>query len=91
MADRSIYKDIAERTGGDIYVGVVGPVGNSVLVPYYNMKGKRNMKELYEALAKLGIKGTNIIVHWITTDRIAVYIDGEYFGIWDTRRKTFID
>ncbi|MBR6726974.1 MAG: stage IV sporulation protein A [Clostridia bacterium] len=26
MAERSIYKDIAERTGGDIYIGVVGPV-----------------------------------------------------------------
>ena len=26
MADHSIYRDIAERTGGDIYMGVVGPV-----------------------------------------------------------------
>lgn len=26
MADTSIYRDIAERTGGDIYIGVVGPV-----------------------------------------------------------------
>ena len=26
MAENSIYKDIAERTGGDIYLGVVGPV-----------------------------------------------------------------
>lgn len=26
MTDTSIYKDIAERTGGDIYLGVVGPV-----------------------------------------------------------------
>ncbi|MBR2342806.1 MAG: stage IV sporulation protein A [Clostridia bacterium] len=26
MADNSIYSDIAKRTGGDIYVGVVGPV-----------------------------------------------------------------
>ena len=26
MADNSIYKDIAKRTGGDIYIGVVGPV-----------------------------------------------------------------
>lgn len=26
MPEHSIYKDIAERTGGDIYVGVVGPV-----------------------------------------------------------------
>ena len=26
MAQRSIYEDIARRTGGDIYIGVVGPV-----------------------------------------------------------------
>ena len=26
MAEQSIYRDIAKRTGGDIYVGVVGPV-----------------------------------------------------------------
>ncbi len=26
MTSKSIYKDIAERTGGDIYLGVVGPV-----------------------------------------------------------------
>ena len=26
MAEHSIYKNIAERTGGDIYIGVVGPV-----------------------------------------------------------------
>ena len=26
MAERSIYEDIARRTGGDIYIGVVGPV-----------------------------------------------------------------
>ncbi len=26
MSDSSIYKDIAKRTGGDIYIGVVGPV-----------------------------------------------------------------
>lgn len=26
MPEHSIYKDIAERTGGDIYIGVVGPV-----------------------------------------------------------------
>lgn len=25
MAEHSIYRDIAERTGGDIYIGVVGP------------------------------------------------------------------
>lgn len=26
MSEHSIYRDIAERTGGDIYIGVVGPV-----------------------------------------------------------------
>ena len=26
MTQTSIYSDIAERTGGDIYIGVVGPV-----------------------------------------------------------------
>ena len=26
MADNGIYKDIATRTGGNIYLGVVGPV-----------------------------------------------------------------
>jgi len=32
--ENSIYKDIAERTGGDIYIGVVGPVrtGKSTLL-----------------------------------------------------------
>ena len=26
MEERSIYKDIENRTGGNIYIGVVGPV-----------------------------------------------------------------
>ena len=26
MTNVNIYKDIAARTGGDIYIGVVGPV-----------------------------------------------------------------
>lgn len=34
MDDNRIYRDIAERTGGDIYIGVVGPVrtGKSTLI-----------------------------------------------------------
>ena len=48
------------------------------------------MTELHNALIKLGIKGT-IITKQITTDRIAVYLNGEYFGLWDTTRKTFVD
>ena len=26
IVENSIYKDISQRTGGDIYIGVVGPV-----------------------------------------------------------------
>ena len=41
MTDTSIYQDIAARTGGDIYIGVVGPVrtGKSTFI-------KRFMEEL---------------------------------------------
>ena len=48
------------------------------------------MKALFEALTKLGVKGA-IVTKWITADRIAVYVNGKYFGIWDTIRKTFVD
>ena len=48
------------------------------------------MKELYEVLKTLGIKG-KITIKYITVDRIVIYVDGEYFGIWDTNRKTFVD
>lgn len=49
MAERSIYQDIAERTGGDIYIGVVGPVrsGKSTFITRFmqelvlpNIKGE---------------------------------------------------
>ena len=34
MGQHTIYRDIAERTGGDVYIGVVGPVrtGKSTFV-----------------------------------------------------------
>ncbi len=37
MSDTTIYKDIAERTGGDIYIGVVGPVrtGKSTFIKQF--------------------------------------------------------
>ncbi len=46
--------------------------------------------DLHSALAKLGIKGT-ITTRQISAERIAVWVNGEYFGIWDTARKTFVD
>lgn len=37
MSETSIYKDISERTGGDIYIGVVGPVrtGKSTFIKQF--------------------------------------------------------
>ena len=37
MATVNIYKDIAKRTGGDIYIGVVGPVrtGKSTFIKQF--------------------------------------------------------
>ena len=37
MTNTSIYKDIAERTGGDIYIGIVGPVrtGKSTFIKQF--------------------------------------------------------
>ena len=34
MLDYNVYEDIAKRSGGDIYIGVVGPVrtGKSTLI-----------------------------------------------------------
>lgn len=51
---------------------------------------EKRMKEIMKALRTLGVKGT-VTTKQITTDRIAVYVDGEYFGIWDNVRKTFVD
>ena len=48
------------------------------------------MKEISKALKTLGVGGT-VTTKEITFDRIAVYVDGEYFGIWDTTKKTFVD
>ena len=40
MTNTNIYKDIAERTGGDIYLGVVGPVrtGKSTFIKHFKDK-----------------------------------------------------
>ena len=42
MLEYNVYEDIAQRSGGDIYVGVVGPVrtGKSTLI-------KKFMTELF--------------------------------------------
>ena len=51
---------------------------------------KNLINEITKALETLGIKGT-ITFRPIVPDRIEVKVNGEYFGIWDTVRKTFVD
>lgn len=51
MSNANIYKDIAERTGGDIYIGVVGPVrtGKSTFIKQFMDKlVLPNMAEEYQ-------------------------------------------
>ena len=48
------------------------------------------MKEIMKALKELGVIGT-VTTKEISTGRTSIYINGEYFGIWDTDRKTFVD
>ena len=55
-----------------------------------NERQEKHMKELLKALRTLGVGGS-VTTSYISIDRIAVYIDDEYFGVWDTERKTFVD
>lgn len=48
------------------------------------------MKDLTKALEILGIQG-EVTIKEVTPGRIIVRVDGEYFGIWDMTRKTFVD
>jgi len=55
LEDYNIYKDIAERTQGDIYVGVVGPVrtGKSTFI-------KMLIKEVDPTSGKIIVNGTDL-------------------------------
>lgn len=49
------------------------------------------IKEIIKALEILGIKGEITLHPPIDPLRIVVTVNGEYFGIWDVLRKTFVD
>lgn len=52
------------------------------------MKGSIN--DIMHALKALGVEGT-VTVEYIAPGRIKVIVNGEYFGIWDAERMTFVD
>ena len=58
-----LYESIAMRTGGDIYVGVVGPVrtGKSTFIKYLKKHSKKRIRLVAPtAIAALNIEGTTI-------------------------------
>ena len=42
------------------------------------------------ALHTFGCKG-KATIEYIAADRVRVSVNGEYFGIWDAEKKTFVD
>lgn len=48
-------------------------------------------KEIITALENLGVNGEIELRPPIDPLRIVVTVDGEYFGVWDVLRKTFVD
>ena len=54
------------------------------------MKNSIN-KEILAALERLGVNGEITMRQPIDPLRIVVTVDGEYFGVWDVLRKTFVD
>lgn len=48
-------------------------------------------EEIINALKILGVSGEITLHPPIDPLRIVVTVNGEYFGIWDVIRKTFVD
>lgn len=42
------------------------------------------------ALRTLGVKGSATL-EYLTADRVRVTVNGEYFGLWDSEKRTFVD
>ena len=50
-----------------------------------------NYAILYEALERLGITKKDDVRYREISGRIEVTVNGKYYGIWDTERRTFVD
>jgi hypothetical protein len=52
---------------------------------------KNSINEIKSALEKLGVHGRITLRPIADLDRIEVSVNGEYFGVWDSVKKTFVD
>lgn len=48
-------------------------------------------EEIINALKNLGIHGRITLRPISDLDRIEVRVNGKYFGVWDSVKKTFVD
>lgn len=87
MEERSIYNDIAKRTGGDIYIGVVGPVrtGKSTFIKKFmdclvipNISDERQRERTIDELPQSSGGKTIMTTEpkFIPEDSVEVHIDG---------------
>lgn len=87
MEERSIYNDIAKRTGGDIYIGVVGPVrtGKSTFIKKFmdclvipNISDERQRERTIDELPQSSGGKTIMTTEpkFVPEDSVEVKIDG---------------
>lgn len=50
----------------------------------------RTINNLKRALNSFGVKG-QARAEYVSADRVVVTVNGEYFGLWDAERNTFVD
>jgi hypothetical protein len=50
----------------------------------------RTINIIATALKTFGIKG-KANLEYVQADRIKVSVNGEYFGLWDAEKNTFVD
>lgn len=89
MSNFDVYKDIAERTGGDIYIGVVGPVRtgkstfitkvlNTIVLP--NISNTFDRDRTIDEMPQSG-DGKSIMTtqpKFVPNEAVKVTLDGEY-------------
>ena len=50
----------------------------------------RTVNNIKAALRAFGVSGSTK-AEYVTDDRVKVTVNGEYFGLWDSVRNTFVD